>query len=146
MNFRVVFVALIVLSFTAAAEARDTQYHLPVAAVTGNQDYQAMLGADVSFYFAGQTTPKVEKTLGEYVTNRKTDSFFKSDENACQWAFLSALLALRQRAKEEGGDAVVDIISFYKKVPFSSPTDYECHAGVFIAGVALKGTVARIAK
>jgi len=47
------------------------------------------------------------------------DSFFKSDEGARQWAFLSALLALRQRAKQEGGDVVINVVSFYKT--FLSP-------------------------
>jgi len=143
---RAVFVIVLVLSLAASAEARDTRYELAVTGVTANSEYQPALGTDVSFYFAGQMTPTAEKTLGEYVANRKTDGFFKSDERACQWAFLSALLSLRQRALQEGGNAVINIVSFYKKVPYSSATDYECHAGVFIAGVALKGTVARIQK
>jgi len=130
----------------ASVEARNTKYNLPIAGVTQNPEYQNKLGSDVLFYFADQQTARVEQTLGEYVTNKKTNSFNKSDESACQWAFLSALLELRDRAKEEGGNAVINIISFYKKDPFSSRTEYECHAGGVIAGVALKGTVAKLGK
>jgi uncharacterized protein YbjQ (UPF0145 family) len=57
---------------------------------------------------------------------------------------LSALIELRANALEQGGNAVVNIVSYYKKVPFSSPTEYECHAGAFVAGVALKGTIVKL--
>ena len=54
---------------------------------------------------------------------------------------LSALISLRDRAEDMGGNAVTKIVSYYKKDTFSSETEYECHAGGFVAGVALKGTV-----
>jgi len=146
MISRILLASMVVLSLAASVEARNTKYDLPIAGVTQNPDFQSKLGTDVSYYFADQKTSKVEQTLGEYVTNKKTNSFNKSDESACQWAFLSALLELRDRAKEEGGNAVINIISFYQKDPFSSETEYECHAGGVIAGVALKGTVAKLAK
>ena len=53
---------------------------------------------------------------------------------------LSALIELRKRAEMLGGNAVTNIVSYYKKVTFSSPDQFECHAGGVIAGVALKGT------
>jgi hypothetical protein len=146
MTSRILMASLIIAGLAANAEARNTKYDLPIAGVTQNPDYQSELGSDVVFYFADEKTSKVEQTLGEYVTNKKTNSFNKSDESACQWAFLSALLELRDRAKEEGGNAVMNIISFYQKDPFSSQTEYECHAGGVIAGVALKRTVAKLAK
>ena len=34
-------------------------------------------------------------------------------------------------------------VSYYKKHEFKSTTEYECHAGAFIVGVALKGDIAR---
>jgi uncharacterized protein YbjQ (UPF0145 family) len=146
MISRILLASLVILGFAASVEARNTKYDLPIAGVTQNPEYQNQLGSDVAFYFADQPAPKVGQTLGEYVTNKKTNSFNKSDEKACQWAFVSALLQLRDRAKEEGGNAVINIISFYQKDPFSSQTEYECHAGGVIAGVALKGTVAKLVK
>jgi uncharacterized protein YbjQ (UPF0145 family) len=78
------------------------------------------------------------------VANRKTNAFNKSDEEACKWVFLSAMIALQERAIREGANAVVGINSYYKKNEVSSNTQYECHAGNIVAGVALKGTVARL--
>lgn len=86
------------------------------------------------------------KTLGEYTANRKTNAVNKSDQTACEWAFLSALLSLRDRAIEQGGDAVINIRSYYKKDEVTSNSEYECHAGAIIAGVALRGTVVKLAK
>jgi len=56
------------------------------------------------------------------------------------------LLALQNRAKREGGNAVVNISSYYKKKTVSSKTRFECHAGAFIAGAALIGKVVKVAK
>ena len=41
----------------------------------------------------------------------------------------------------KGGNAVINIRSFYKKNEMSSETKFECHVGLLMAGVALKGTV-----
>jgi hypothetical protein len=41
---------------------------------------------------------------------------------------------------------VVNIVSFYKKDVMSSPTEFECHAGAVIAGVALRGEFVKIAE
>jgi uncharacterized protein YbjQ (UPF0145 family) len=54
---------------------------------------------------------------------------------------LSALLSLQNRAISEGGNAVINIRSFYKKNEISDKTKFECRVGVLMAGVALKGRV-----
>lgn len=130
----------------AAAQARDSEYKLKIDEVLQRADFKDKLGSDVRFYFGDAKTPAVGQTLGEFVTNKKTNSFGKPDEEACRWAMLSALLELRERANREGGNAVIRIVSFYKKATFSSATEYDCHAGGFVAGVALKGTVAKLKK
>jgi uncharacterized protein YbjQ (UPF0145 family) len=141
-SVRVVLALAIALSAASAAHARDTDYKLRVDDVLQNAEYKARLGDDVSFSFGNQRAVGGE-SLGEYVANEKTNSFGKSDETACRWAMLSALLKLKQRAKQLGGDAVVNIVSYYKKAEFSSPTEFDCHAGALVAGVALKGTVVK---
>ncbi|MNT94475.1 hypothetical protein D3C72_2361760 [compost metagenome] len=80
------------------------------------------------------------------VSNRKTNGVGKSDEDGCRWAALSALIALQETAKSLGANAVIDIVSYYKKNEVASPTDYECHAGAVVVGVALKGTYAKVAQ
>ena len=57
---------------------------------------------------------------------------------------LSALLEFRETAEKNGANAVTNLVSYYKKDAQSSDTDYECHAGAFVAGVALKGTVVKL--
>lgn len=128
----------------AAAQARDSEYKLRIDEVLQRDDFKNKLGNDVRFYFGDAKTPAVGQTLGEFVTNKKTNSVGKPDEEACRWAMLSALIELRERAQKEGGNAVIKIVSYYKKETFSSTTEFDCHAGGFIAGVALKGTVAKL--
>lgn len=128
---------------TVPAAARDTRYELSIADVLADPRYAQNVPAGVKFYFASQTAP-AGQNLGEFVTNRKTNSFGKQDEEACTWAMISAMKELGERALAEGGNAVVNIVSYYKKRPFASETLYECHAGALIAGVALKGEVVKV--
>jgi uncharacterized protein YbjQ (UPF0145 family) len=126
--------------------ARDTEYKVPLAEVLEMPEAKEKLDGSVKFYLAGQATPAVIQKLGEDVSNRKTNGVGKEDRYGCKWAALSALIALQDKAKTLGANAVVDIVSYYKKTPFSSPTDFECHAGTVVIGVALKGTYAKVAK
>ncbi len=95
-------------------------------------------------HFGTQEHPTLARTIGDWVSNKKTNATGKSDQAACQWAFLSAMLSLQNRAVAEGGNAVVNIRSYYKKNELSNDTDFECGAGTFVAGLALKGTVVEL--
>lgn len=132
--------------FSTAAMSRDTKHLLPLDQALNTADAKEKLNAGIKFYFAGQKTPKVGRSMIEVVTNKKTNAFGKSDEDACNWVFLSAMIALQDRAVREGGDAVVDIVSYYKKDEMKSASEYECHAGGIMAGVALKGRIVKLAK
>ena len=144
---RSIAITAILLSISVAAAtpaaARDSRYELKIADVMADPRYAENVPAGVKFYFAGQAAP-AGQNLGEFVTNRKTNSFGKQDEEACTWAMISALKELGERAQAEGGNAVVGIVSYYKKKVFSSETLFECHAGAIVAGVALKGSVVRV--
>jgi hypothetical protein len=135
---------LVAISAVNSAQARDTEYNLPIADAMQDAELKRHLGNDVAYYFGGESKPPIAKTFGEFVTNKKTNAFGKPDIVACRWAMLSALLQLRERAKQLGADAVVDIVSYYKKDATSSTTTYVCHAGAVIAGVALKGTFVKL--
>ena len=112
----------------------------------GANDAAAKLSGDVKFFFAGQPPPKVLEKLGTDKTSQKTNSFGKSNEKACNWVFLSSMLRLEKRAKELGANAVVNIVSNYGNAELASATEFECHVGAIMAGVALKGDFVRIAK
>lgn len=147
MRLRITLMALILLYITSSSIfARDTKHLLPIDDALNTPAAKEKLSPSVAFYFGKQTHPPVAQTLGEYTANRKTNAVNKSDRQACEWVFLSALLALHDRAVQEGGNAVINIKSYYKKNEFVSDSEYECHAGGIIAGVALKGTVVKLAK
>jgi hypothetical protein len=129
----------------APAMARDTVYRLPLAEVLQMPEAQGKLDGSVKFYLAGQATPRVVEKKGEGMTNKKTNGVGKDDTFGCKWAALSALIALQEQARGLGANAVVDLVSYYKKNTFTSPTEYECHAGAVIIGVTLKGNYAKVA-
>lgn len=124
--------------------ARDSVQHYPLQDVIDMPEAKGKLDGSVKFYLAGQKTPKILKRMSSDVANKKTNSVGKGEEYGCRWAALSALIALQDSAKRLGANAVVDIVSYYKKVETKSPTKYECHSGNIIVGVTLKGTYAKI--
>lgn len=128
--------------FSMTAQARDDRLHFPVAdamAAAGGK-----LDGSVKFFWGSQGYPKGGKEMGAYTSNKKTNFFNKSDKEACDWAWLSAMIALQDRAKREGGNAVVGIHSVYRNAEFTSETEYECGAGNVTGGVALRGTVVKL--
>ncbi len=133
------------LMAAGTASARDTKQLMPIAAALEAKDSKEKLDGSVKFFFGNQQHPKVLTKLGSDFSNRKTNAFGKSDDRACHWAFLSVMMALEKRAIELGANAVVNIVSYYKKDEFSSPTEFECHAGALMAGVAFKGDFVKIA-
>ncbi len=147
MHTSMMVITLVLLCATSgSALARDTRHMYPINAALKTPASEGKLGTGVAFYFGKQAHPTVAQNLGEYTANRKTNAANKSDQEACDWVFLSALLALRDRALQEGGDAVINIKSFYKKNEVVSDSEYECHAGGMLSGVALQGTVVKLAK
>jgi len=139
-----VLLVLAIVAGSHPAAARDTRYELKIDDVKNDSRYKESVPQNVTFYFNKQQPPNTGKDLGEFVTNRKTNSVGRPDEEACRWAMMSALKELGERAVSEGGNAVINVVSYYKKNVFASDTLYECHAGAFVAGVALKGTVVKI--
>ena len=139
-------IGLLALAAASLAQARDDVVMLPLADVVQMGLDQGKLDGSVKFYLSGAATPKVSAKLGDDVSNKKTNGVGKDDATACNWVALSALMAFEASAKQKGANAVVDLHSFYKKNPNKDAVNYECHAGNIMAGVALKGTYARIGK
>ncbi|MCL2644859.1 MAG: excinuclease ATPase subunit, partial [Betaproteobacteria bacterium] len=105
------------------------------------------LSDDIKLYFADQPHPAVDAMLVKGITtNKKTNSANKTDEVACQWVMLTALIQMQQGARNHGGNAVVNIESFYKRNVYRSNDKYECRAGNIMSGVALRGDVVRLKK
>lgn len=147
MTKSILFLAAAFVVFgSMTASAREDVKRFPIKAAMQSEDYKNELGSQVRFYWGNESHPPVKQTLGTYPTNKKTNAFNKSDQEACEWVLLSALIALRDRALSEGGNAVINIKSNYDNEEFVSDTEYECGAGFLLAGVALKGTVVKLAQ
>jgi uncharacterized protein YbjQ (UPF0145 family) len=129
-----------VLLTSTSVSAGDDIYMLPISEAMASPDVEGRLDKSIHYYFGDTAHPAVERTFGEFVTNQKTNTFGKSYGKACTWVFLSAMLQLEKRARDLGANAVIGINSYYKKNEVSNQTEIECHHGLLLAGIALKGT------
>jgi len=126
----------------APAHARNDVGRFSIASALSSQGARAGLGVLPVFY--GPTPgPAGATVLGEVVTSKKTNAFGKSDEVACQWAFLTALKTLQSEAAKLGASALVNVHSNYQNNEFISATEFECGAGAIMAGTALRGTAVK---
>ena len=139
-------VVLAAIGGAASAHAADKKVMMPISAGLAANDAQGRLEDNIKFVFGKSALPKGAEKLGSDKTSAKTNAFAKSDEKVCNWAFLSAMLSLQKRAKEMGADAVVNIVSNYGNVEMSSETEFECHEGNVVGGVALKADFVKIAE
>lgn len=139
MKYRIAVALFGVMFAASAAHARDTINDYPIESALKSEP--GKLDDGVALYFGDQAHPRVIKSYGSFATNKKTNSFGKSDEAACQHVFLSAVIELQARARKEGGNAVIGIKSNYRNVLRSSATEFTCGAGAVMAGAALIGEV-----
>ena len=143
-NLTRTLIAVSLLTASSLSAARNDIGDYSIQDAMNLEQAKSKLGNEVAFYFGDQRYGKPKKVFGVFPTNKKTNAFNKTDEAACQWAFLSAMLSLRDRALREGGDAVVEIKSNYQNNLTSSTDTFKCGAGNVIAGVALTGKVVKL--
>jgi len=136
-----VALAVLVIGVT---EARNDKLRLSIKDAMSSSDAKSLLAGDIKFYFGKEKHSKPSSVLGTFTANKKTNFANKSDKEGCERAFASAMVALQERARREGGNAVINIHSYYNKVEFSSETEYECAAGNIVGSVVLRGTVAKL--
>jgi len=134
------------LLFAAQAMARDTRLMLPISEAMNSRGSEQLNENKIQFYFGEQPHPPISESFGTFTSNKKTNAFAKKDKTACEWAFLSAMLSFQKRTLREGGNAVVNIHSYYKKEDVSSEHEYMCGAGAFVAGVTFRGEVVKLSK
>jgi hypothetical protein len=127
----------------STASARDTRLLLSIDDALKQGRDQGVIADDIVIKFGKGNRGGLGKSIGTDVSNRKTNAVNKTDVEACNWVFLSALKSLQEGARKSGASGVVEIVSYYKKNEFSSASEFECHAGAIMAGVALKATYAK---
>ncbi len=144
-------VNLLLVSAAAAlavnsASARDEPVRFPISEAMSTPEATAKLNPNIKFFFGDSQPPAVERSFGVFTSNKKTNAFGKSDRISCDWAFLSAMLSFQDRTLQTGGDAVINIKSYYKRNTVSSATEYECGAGNIMVGVTFQGEVVKLKK
>ena len=125
---------------TAASKASDRTLVLSLQDLIFHPDYEAKVPTDIKFYYADQPVT-VKKLLGPVKTSRKTSKKANAI-SSCQWAMYSALIALAEEARLQGGNAVVGIKSNFGDVESARRDTYRCGVGNLMVGVALKGEIA----
>jgi len=135
---------LVLAAASFPAQARDDRLLLNIAGALATGEARDRLDDTIEFYWGDQAYPEPEQRFGIFDTGRKTYALNKTDLQACDQSFLLALVALRDRAKSVGANAVVNIKSIYKNREFRSDTQYECRAGSLVTSVALEGRIVRL--
>lgn len=136
--------AIPLLLLTApAASAEDDVANYAIANVLERADFATEFEG-FHFYFGDTRRPASRVVESNVRTSLRTRKFGRSNEEACQWVMLSALIQLRDHARSVGGNAVANIRSNWQNQEFSSRSEYQCAAGFLMAGVALKGDVIAI--
>jgi len=140
--------ALVVLAGAGVlpALARDDVTRLSLEEVLAQPAAAGVLDGSVRLYLAGAETPPVEVRLGGEVAYEKTNATNMPEDVACKRAALSALIELQKGARRAGANAVVDIVSYYRKRLPEGAIGIDCHHGMFVCAVALKGSYVRISK
>jgi hypothetical protein len=143
-RFGAVAAAATLIILIPAAGARDTHQKFPLESALAKAEASGKLTPGVKLFFGKQKHPKPTAQLGPARTNKKTNFFNKTDQEGCEWAFLSSMMTLTQYAQRVGGNAIVNIRSNYKNIEFSSETEYECGAGNVTGGTAFVGEVVKL--
>ena len=138
--------SLVLVCATSTSQARNEVLRFSIEEALSQPEAVSRLDSSIRLFFGDQAVPAIERKLGTFTSNKKTNGLNKSDAEACNWAFLSAMMSLQERAAREGGNAVVNIRSFYRKSEFSSASDFECGAGTFVVGITMVGEVVRLAE
>jgi hypothetical protein len=137
---------VVILLVPTLGDARDDRNRYSIEEAMNTSEAKSKLDRGYSYYFGSPSDRKVLEDHGEFMSNKKTNAVGKSDKEACQWAFLSAMLSFQDRIANEGGNAVINLRSYYKKGDFRSESEFECGNGALMAGVTFLGDVVTLAE
>jgi len=134
------FCMLLAGASPALADDKIVKYPLEGALAKG-QNYKDKIDPSIKLYFASQPAPEAKSVFQADSGHRRTNAFNKPEQEACDIAFLNGAIALQQQARRAGGNAVVNISSYFKEDRLESATEYLCAAGFLMTAVGLRGTV-----
>nr|WP_320114052.1 hypothetical protein [uncultured Desulfuromonas sp.] len=138
----VLFALVLLAVISQPVCAADQWMYCSVQDALNSQLAKDKLDPNISFYMKGQAHGNVQGVTREYTANKRARKFGKSAEDACQTAFVSALMAFQQRAYKEQCNTAIDLYSVTKDKVFESADQYSCLVGGMMVNVALRGKVA----
>ena len=137
---QVIRTALAVVAITsmplAMAADEVMKFKIEGGIATGKASTRDQIKDDIKLYFGKQKTPPVVKKIWEGDSSQTSSR--RSQQERCETAFASAIIRLQNRARTEGGNAVINITSGSGE---SSETEFTCTSGRMMARVRLHGTV-----
>jgi uncharacterized protein YbjQ (UPF0145 family) len=135
---KTVFALLAAFAVSSPALAADEilKFKIEGGIATGKASTRDQIKDDIKLYFGKQKTPAVVKKIGEWDSSQT--SARRSQQERCETAFASAIIRLQNRARNEGGNAIINITSGAGE---SSETEFTCTTGRAMARVRLRGTV-----
>jgi hypothetical protein len=140
MKLQLAALALAAAAIAApAAEARDDIQTYSLDLVRAHPDYAEKVG-DFRFEFGDKIQGQVIATTS---AKRATNGINKKDQDACVWAMLSAMIALRNDALESNATSVQGIKSIVSGSVFSSSTEFQCKSGFTNSQVSLQGSLVK---
>ena len=139
-----ILVALALVLQPFAAGARNTAHQLSIKDALESDLGRERLLPGIPLYFGSQAHPAVAEKIRDGRTNKATRSMFRSDEEACQVAFLSGLIALQKQAQSMGANAIIGIKTNTGANSTDSSDTYVCAAGATVARVNVTGSYVRL--
>lgn len=100
---------------------------------------------DIPFYMLGQEHPPVAKDFSIYKSNKRSANG-RGHIRKCQVAFISAIISLQNRAKNMGGDGLIDVMSITGRNNLESSDKFRCLTGTKMVNVELVGRVVTFSK
>ena len=130
---------MVALAVSPAAHADKKIQTWSIEEAMNSQDYKDRLG-DFKFVWGDSVTGQRVRSIS---TRKATNGVNKSDKAACEWALLSALIALKGAAEAEGATSVQGIKSNATGTPFSSTTEFQCISGFTNSRVYLDAEIVK---
>lgn len=106
-------IALMMFLVAGAADARDERQLLSIRNALASAAGQDRFDNTIRFFWGEQKHAQPEQRFGIYTATQKVNALAKTDQEACEQAFLLALASLRDSARELGANAIVDIRSLH---------------------------------
>ncbi len=146
-KFLIPALAALLCSMVTPVLAADSLTKGSIEDALNSEEGRKLVASDIKLHF-GNERVKVAQVIGEWKSNRRRNMSHESSQAiACHVAFANAAYELQKRARAEGGDAVINIVSVDNtKAESASRTAYTCRVGRVMAAVALQGKVVKTRK